>query len=258
MYGRRVDALAAAAFHEYPTSGKLFDLLKLGRRGSLVSKNRNELWAEAIRSRRNEGVSHFASLDTDVCPEAWWLDKLFGELVRLQADLVSVVAGIKDDRGVTTTAVGYAHEPFGFARRLTMKEVVQLPETFCLRDLLEAGIASEGQCLLANTGCFLCDLRRPWVTATHPPVFGADLPPEGLRTLRVYFTVLDRIRLVDGEPMVDVAGEDWNFSRMLANEGASVWATRKVYAEHAGDATWPNNKAWGRLERDEDALKPSK
>jgi hypothetical protein len=187
-------------------------------------------------------------LHSDVRPAPWWLDRLFEELVRLRADVVSTVSAMKDDRGLTTTAIGLAEEPYGFVRRLTMHEIMRLPETFCFRDLLDAGLAEEGQCLLVNTGCWLCDLRKPWVTAL-----------DAAGNYRVYFTTTDRIRPNAAgdveDPIVDVASEDWNFSRMLAREGASVWATRRVNAKHAGETDWPNDRAWGRWERDEDALK---
>ncbi len=196
-------------------------------RGSLLANVFNVLWTQGLEARDHHGVTHFAMLHADVVPQLGWADKLLAECERLQADVVSCVLPIKDGRGVTSTAIDNPADPWRPLRRLTMREVARLPETFTAAD---AG--HPGRRLLVNTGCWIADLRKPW----------AD---------DAYFTIQDRRVIRNGKRDVETIPEDWNFSRQVQDAGGRVYATRAVHANHLGAAMYPNQGAWGAWERDE-------
>ena len=75
------------------------------------------------------------------------------------ADVVSTVLPIKDRRGVTSTAIDDPEDEWTPLRRLTMREVHRLPETFSA----QADCGYPNNALLVNTGCFVLDLRKPSV-----------------------------------------------------------------------------------------------
>jgi len=163
-------------------------------------------------------------------------------LSRLGADILSTAIPIEAQHGVTSTAVGWPDDPWNRRRRLTLWELYEkLPETFCIRDLIEVGLAEVGQCLLINTGCWLLDLRKPWITGT-----------DEAGNLRCFFTIQDRIRRqANGEWGPEVISEDWNFSRMVAREGGTLWATRKLIVQHMRDLPISNEKPWGDWKTDQ-------
>jgi len=241
LYGWAVHPFSAAQFYRGATAGDRFDVVLKTETSSALGKCFNQLYCHALNGReRGQGISHLAMLHGDVIPYPRWLDTHYGELTRLGADAICTVIPLKDRRGVTSTAVGWPDDDWKAARRLTLKQVHRLPETFCIRDLIEAGLAEPGQCLLGNTGCWLLDIRKPWATGT-----------DERGDLRCFFTIRDRIRRgPDGLWAPQMAPEDWNFSRMLAREGAAVWATRKVAAQHAGHQVFSNESPWGEWEED--------
>lgn len=190
--------------------------------GSLLAANFNNLWISGLNLRAEMGIRYFAMLHADCHADPGWLDILIDELDATGADLVSVVMAIKDPRGLTSTAIDT--DPWK-PRRLTMHEVMELPETF------EASPVISGN-LLVNTGCWVCRFDSEWVE-------------------RHCFTINDRIvKRPDGKWMAEVQPEDWNMSRWLHDDGRKVLATRKVKARHIGSAAYSNHYAWGCLERD--------
>lgn len=196
--------------------------------GSLLANVFNSLWCDALNSRENDRLTHFAMLHSDVCPEPGWLDILVREQEGTGADVLSVVIPIKDGRGVTSTAVDNPDNPWEPLRRITLREAYQLPETFNADD---AG--HPGHRLLVNTGCWICRLDRPWCE-------------------NVLFTVQDRIsQSYAGRFSPQVISEDWNFSRQVQDAGGRVLATRKVRVIHRGVASYANDRPWGTWERDE-------
>lgn len=188
---------------------------------SLLANTFNVLWCEAI-NRRSEGITHFAMLHADIAPEAGFLSKLYSELLAHDADLVSAVVPIKSPDGVTSTAID-SPDPFEVERRLTMSEVVSLPETFSAAD---CGYPDRALCV--NTGCWIADLRKPWVEQVHFQIFN---------TIQ---------RDAAGVFRPKVMSEDWDFSRQLHRLGAKVLATRKIKLEHIGPARFGNQTAWGK------------
>ncbi len=210
-------------------------------RNSLLARCFNHCWAEAVTMAEQGKATHFAMLHTDVVPAPLWIDTLYNELVRLDADIVSAVIPIKTQEGLTSTALDSSDR--WNPHRLTMKEVMQLPETFGADDVTQAGLNPGGGKLLVNTGCWICDLRKPWVGKT-----------DDAGEMLCHFTINDRVRREGDRWTVEVEPEDWYFSRSIykASPDARIFATRQLHVEHVGTMNWINDAAWGRLERDED------
>ena len=190
---------------------------------SVLTAAFNHLWVAALNRLQTDGITHFAMIHADVEPVDGWADVLMEELTRLNADVVSTVIPLKSESGLTSTAVD---EPDGM-RRLTLREIYRLPETF---DSADVG----GRPLLVNTGLFLADVRKPWAE-------------------RVCFHIEDEtFRDAEGRWQYRFRPEDWNFSKFLHRSQCKVFATRKVAVKHHGDRAWDNQSAWGSWERDED------
>jgi hypothetical protein len=194
--------------------------------GSLLALVFNRLWVRAL-NRRTDGITHFAMHHADVEAPAGWVDTLVEQMERHQADVLSVVLPIKDQRGLTST--GLQHAVTKRIRRLTMKEVVACNPTF---GTVGAG-GGPSEFLLVNTGLWICDFTKPWVE-------------------QVCFHILDGIRKEeDGTFQARAVPEDWNFSAWCAEQGLGVFATRCVAAKHHGRASYPNDSVWGTYETDE-------
>lgn len=220
---------AAHGFLAAPTAGKC-GVIRAGAQSSLLCYGFNSLWAGALNHRK-EGVTHFAMIHDDIAPQQFWLDILLDEMARFDADVISAVVPIKSTQGLTSTGVDDPDNPW-HPRRLTMAEVMQLPETFGVVDLLNPmPKADKIPALLINSGLMLARLDHPWCE-------------------RVVFHIKDRIIQGPDGYEAQVASEDWNFSRDLADWGCRVYATRKVRVEHVGEYAYPNDFAWGHWETD--------
>lgn len=190
----------------------------------------NTLWVEALNMAHKGQITHFAMLHSDINPSQGWLDTLACEMQRLGADLVSTVVPIKDNRGLTTTGVGDAGDPWNAFRRFTMREIFELPETFGTADT-----PHPDKYLLHNTGCWLADLRNPaWRTADANGFLRATLS----------FPIAAQVN-ADGTIEHRRESEDWYFSRMIAGLPLKTFATRKVTATHYGMTPYANNRPWG-------------
>lgn len=234
-YDLTCHVLAARAFYATP-SRRLPMYHQEGQR-SLLANGFNVLWTTALNARRQDNdVTHFAMLHSDVVPQDGWLDVLYEEMDVLGLDLLSVVMPIKTLEGLTSTAIDRADGGWQPERRLTLREVHRLPETFTAEDC-----GYEGRALLVNTGCWLADLRNP--------IFE-----------KCAFRVLDDVqevsvpdpqRLSGTQEMLAPAcvSEDWDFSRQVHKLGGRVAATRKVACKHVGPFLYDNQRVYG-LETD--------
>jgi hypothetical protein len=230
-YDGTVVGQAARAFYLTATSYLPVARAEVGR--SFLTNCFNTLWAAALNARKTVGITHFAMLHTDVVPMDGWLDVLYMVLMKHRADVVSTVIPIKSMHGLTSTAIGRDGE-MEPDRRLTMDEVLRLPETFDLEDL---GIRLKAD-LWINTGCWICDFSKDWVED-------------------VCFRFEDRIEKdKDGEFRAVSLSEDWGFSQQLHRHGLKVLATTKVKAEHVGVASYSNEFAWGQLKTDDKGQGP--
>ena len=193
---------------------------------SMLPLSFNMLWCEALNARA-EGVTHFCMVHSDVCPmDDDWLQTLLEEQKRVGADILSTVIALKDTRGQSST--GVMNVDTREMRKLTIEECHSMQvKTF---DASAAGFP--GQCLLMNTGCWVCDFTKPWVEKMcfrfHDHVFKNDL----------------------GEWKAACVGEDWLFSIDAWRMGLKTFATTKLNIEHQGVFQYPNSVAWGTREKD--------
>lgn len=190
------------------------------RQGSLLAANFNGLWCSALNlCHRGQNVKYFAMLHDDIGPQDGWLDVLIDEMESKNLDLLGVVVPIKDIKGVTSTAID-GETNWRPKCRLTIKEVMSLPETFTSDDI--------GGRLLNNTGCWVCRFDPEWARKVH-------------------FTINDRIvfnRSTDRYE-AEVEPEDWYFSRLCHELNLKIGATRKVQVTHRGAMEFVNYRPWG-------------
>jgi hypothetical protein len=185
--------------------------------GSLLTTNFNRLLCMARNTRPACPWTHFAMHHADVSADPGWLDTLVAEMDRVGADVLSAVIAIKDDRRLTSTGTVCAD---GSVRRLALKEVYRLPETFSAQDLPRLGIRAP---LVVNTGLFVCDFTKSWADEF------------------VFRQADDVVRLPDGTFRPLNLPEDWGFSGWCNQRGLRVFATRKVPVVHwNGDTPWDN------------------
>lgn len=183
---------------------------------SLLARNFNDLLCRAINTG---GYTHFLLLHADIIPMPGWLPKLHQIMEEKQCDMLSVVSPIKTAKGNTSTAIqtgaiNNRTEKFA-CKRLNMKEIADLPETF------------EDPGLLVNSGCLLLDLRAPWIG-------------------KVWFEIMDDVvKTEDGKYKTKGISEDWVFSMRARAAGAKIFATRAVKIYHVGTHAFTNDpKDW--------------
>lgn len=193
----------------------------------------NAVWVDSLNMAAKGEVSHFAMLHSDIDPQPGWLDILIEELDRLDADCVSAVVPLKDARGLTSTAIGDPADPWQPWRRFTLREIAAFPETF---DNAAAGYPDKP--LLVNTGCLVCDLRKP---VYQTVLEGGEVP--------IAFNFPTCVGRGPGGKFESFReSEDWHFSRRLAEFGGKAWATRTVQLNHLGEYPFPNHgELWGQL-----------
>lgn len=187
--------------------------------GSLLAMGFNNLLCEALNHRKL-GITHFVLHHADIGLEPQWLDKMMSIYKEKDADILSVVIPIKNEEGLTSTALDEDIEgrsKDACPRRLTMHEIFRdFPRTFTAPNLL------------LNTGVMMFALDKPWL--------------EGM-----CFRMEDRIiQNQDGKYLASTMPEDWLFSRDARRRGATkLYATREVGATHFGRAMYPNTQEWG-------------
>lgn len=196
----------------------------------------NQLWVHALNRAAKGKITHFAMLHSDISPSPGWIDLLLDELDSRQADLISAVAALKNNDGNTSCGIGDCDNPWQPFRRFTMRELMQMPETFGITET-----PHPDRYLLHNSGCWVADLRNPlWRTCDE----------QGC--LKATFSFPIRARLgANGEFVHERESEDWYFSRKIAELGVKTLATRRVSTVHFGQMGFRNDCAWGTLEHDE-------
>ena len=199
---------------------------------SLLPKGFNHLWAHAL----SNDFDVFAMVHGDIAPEPGWAGALLRLLEEHEADMVSVVSPIKNDKGHASCGIGDPKNTWAPLFRFTMRQLQSMPETFSAAD-----IGWDGYPLLANTGLWMADLRKPWARETDES--GA---------LKAYFAINSRVTYDHNTKQycVDTESEDWFFSRKLHELGCKVMVTQAVKLDHYGTTVWPNHGTWGQ-EHDE-------
>lgn len=196
-------------------------------KSSLLAHNFNDCLVKAL----NEGYEYFAMLHTDIAVDAGWLNVMLDEMASLNVEVMHAPAAIKDIRGLTSTAVAMAPDDWALPRRLTVKELKRLPETFTVADVRKE-IEPDALWLLPNTGCLVF----------RADTWARDFPG---------FNIKDRVfRHSSGQWCSDVLPEDWNFGLWCGRHGIEVAGTTKVVTKHYGRVHFQSNAEWGE-ERDE-------
>lgn len=194
---------------------------------SILTHTFNLAYAHAL-TMRTKGITHFCMLHDDIVPsEFFWLDKMMALMKANEADILSVVSPIKDEKGLTSTALdlplpGSQYDPNYRLTRLTLKEIYEnYPPTFTHEKLL------------VNSGLMLVDITKPF----------AD---------KICFRFENRIEFNKVTQQYDalVMSEDWLFSRDAAKLGAKIFATREVPIYHCGSFKFPNTHVWGEWDKD--------
>jgi hypothetical protein len=227
-YGQCTDRAATGLYR--PSKRAEYDIRIWGLSSSLATGNMNGLWCWALNTNHKTPVSYFVMQHTDIEPEEFWMDILIDELEAKGLDVLGVVAPIKDQRGVTSTAMDRPDkDTWRVHGRLTMKEIWRLPETFTSEDL--------GYPLLLNTGLWVCKFDEAWAK-------------------KVFFTVNDRISIdpKTGDYFAQIEPEDWFASRLYHELGLKVGCTRKVRLEHRGTMAFTNEIPWGSNDFDKEYL----
>lgn len=185
--------------------------------GSILEASFNQLWAECRNAYEAGTVTHFAMIHSDIGAPPGWVDKLEAERLQCGADVIAAVVPIKDDRGLTSTAIENPADPWT-VRRLTLTECRQLPVTFTEREVPG---------LLLNTGLWLAKL--------------------GDWCLDVLFETHSQIRRdpATGKWRSKTQPEDFDFSRQLRRKGLKLAATRAVPVRHYGEKVYSSEDVWG-------------
>lgn len=177
-------------------------------KSSLLASGFNHHWVAA----HAEQFDYFIMLHGDVEPvDPMWVDILLEEMVLHEADIVSAVIPIKNDCGLTSTAIGKPDTPW-IRQRLSLKQCLSLPKTFSAADV---GVPEKP--LLVNTGCMLVNLSKEWSGHAH-------------------FTVRDQVN----HGSVECEPEDWYFSRRAWELGAKAYATTALRVQHHGEQAFTN------------------
>ena len=196
---------------------------------SALTMNFNKLWCQALNERKGMGVTHFLMLHADVRPlDRDWLDVMFEEMEKNDADVLSSIIPIKNNMGVTSTALDPKIEGVWSGVRLTQKQVLDpaMPDTWTADNLL------------VNTGLMLVDFRKPWVE-------------------KICFNVQNRIEKNEAGFYAPIfEPEDWNFSRQCHKLGVKLFVTRKVVVDHYGIHIYRSDEIWGADTDPQSSIKP--
>lgn len=189
-----------------------FNVHVVSRECSLLAHGFNQAWVEFDRG----GFGYFAMLHSDVAASRFWLDTLVEEMGK-RFGVMHAPVRMKDDRELTSTALGHMDRPFDLCRRIALKELHSLPPTFGYREAAAAmKCQQDGWALLPNTGCFVVDRTR---VPLH---------------LFTGFEIRSVIVKGPNGPEAVVESEDWGFGRWCARQGIEVGATSKVKTRHFG------------------------
>ncbi len=207
----------------------LYDVRAKGN--SLLAWSFNALWCEALNER--EKFRWFVMCHDDIVLADGWLQTMITEKEKSGADILQVVAPLRDPHGLTSTGLMDldTHE----TRRLSLAEIAKLPETFtaAAADALLGG--GRESLLLINSGLWICDMQAPWVESLH-------------------FEMRDRIaRKPDGTFIPQCVSEDWLWSIVAYRLGLKLVASWKIKITHGvGELAFPNHGHWGDWDKDED------
>lgn len=197
---------------------------------SLLAFNFNGLLCSALNQTPACDYFLLHHNDIGVGPGACgWLDYMIEQMTEHKAAALSLVVPIKDGRGMTSTGLLQRGETRRH-RRIVMKELDDLPDTFDVMDMVKKfDIRGTDACLTVNTGVLLLDLKqiRPHIE-------------------KLCFTIRDKITIRDdGLCAAEVWPEDWNFSEAAHDLGLRVVANKNVPLTHKGGIGFMSEARWG-------------
>ena len=199
---------------------------------SMLTGGFNTLWCDAL----NKKADYFLMAHADINPTSRpWIKPLINELKAHEADAISVVSPIKDERGFTSTALTSKGD--SNQRRLTIRECFQLPETFGKHEVAKLfGLKATNSQLLINTGLLLVDLKK-----------------HRKKMEKLLFRVRNEVEKdKNGNYSAWQWSEDWYWSRDASALGLKLLATRKIQIGHIGVNNFCNCHSWGTLARDDE------
>jgi hypothetical protein len=206
---------------------------------SLITFNCNVLWAVALNRHEAGQADWFAMIHSDVEPEPHWIDKLIAEADRYGADIMTTVIPIKNDTGLSSTAISHPSDDCRAYFRLTMAQLrhPSFPVTFDIAQAVAALRNLPDQLaldpptpanLLCNTGCMVCRLGANWCDPR-----------------KVFFDELTSFERINGQWTPIIRSEDWFFTAKAAQHGAKVMATTSLKVRHHGVSAYPSDQVWG-------------
>ena len=195
-----------------------------------LTHNFNMGWAAAYNTRKATGITHWAMMHSDIWTVERWCNILLDEMDRTGADVLSVAVALGDTRGLSSTGVVRHGERD--VRRLSFKEIYDLPETFSIADLPEA----KTHIMVVNTGL--------WIMRFDPELWKKF---HGFQIENRMLYEPDRDHL-----QAQFYSEDWLFSEWAAFMGLKVMCTRKVEATHFKLTGYGNGQVWGCEEYDQE------
>ena len=236
---------------------------------SLLAKAFNDQWAAC----QNDGSFDYWLLNHgDLAPDPTvpYVHVMIEEMLAHNLDVLHCVAALKDDRGLTSTAIGARSNMWTMRRRISQHELELLPETFTIDDCMEkldwsrshpleklfaAGDPRE-PCLLANTGMMMVRLTKlvdgEKVRDEWPQCFPGFMiwdrvgfvHADGSGTIAErsnkvpaswgHYRIPPGVRREGSRLNVQCVPEDWYFSIWCAREELRVGATTKVFTDHWG------------------------
>ncbi len=197
---------------------------------SLLPTAFNECLARALTMRDDDKVTHMAMLHSDIAAGIGWLDTLWAEMWDHDAMFMGTNIAIKAKGGRTSTGIGTRGDRWKVHRCLYLDALDKLPETFGPEH-----VCTGAEVLLANTGCWLTDLRHPFWDHF------VELNSSGLSGFNIKSRIT-KMKTPDGnaEYGVETRSEDWEMSHEMAAFGARYMITKRVKAWHEGGGRWPN------------------
>lgn len=192
------------------------------KRSALLCKGFNVGVAEA----KNRGFDYFALLHADLEPQPGWLATLIEDLEANGLDAIHAPAAIKDDVGLTSTAMVDTADMNAFRRRLTTTELSRLPDVFTLEDI-QREVWAEAQILLPNSGCLVLKCG------------------DWFRDFKGFHMHDEVLMDAEGKYCAHVTPEDWMFGFDAHDLGLRVGGSRRVVTRHYGVRVYSTEHTWG-------------
>lgn len=220
-----LEAFNAASDGWERTAGDLGDLqLKSSRiKSSMLCESFNG----GVAAAKNGKFDDFAMIHSDIAADPGWLVPLLKARESVDADICNAAVPIKDERGVTSTAVAYTTDWRERKRRLTIRECLALPETFTIEDIRRE-IDPDALLLLPNPGLMTMRMGK-WFYEW--PGFRTESYIEYVEEGDFY-----RAREIS---------EDWLLGFYCHEHGIKVAATTAVRTDHIGRKKFSTRQSWG-------------